>query len=166
MLPLPWPILTPDTHQKGFFSQLHLGGNMMPSLLPTLIMNHPCVMAIHSRPFCAKPSPRYHVAFASPQTMAIVVGAGQTKQAEQKNRHVQRPLLWMLHWIRKFGGVMRNYAAWVSYSSLQRFCTVDPKTFRMESSWIGFFDEQCRFGNHEAVPKNIQYTLSFSPLLK
>lgn len=112
MLPLPWPILTPDTHphQKGFFSQLHLGGNMMPSLLPTL-MNHPCVMAIHSRPFCPKPSPRYHVAFASPQTMAIVVGAGQTKQAEQKNRNVQRPLLWMLHWIRKLVescGIMRH----------------------------------------------------------
>ena len=93
-------------------------------------------------------------------------GSWPNKAGRTENRHVQRPLLWMLHWIRKFGGVMRNYAAWVSYSSLQRFCTVDPKTFRMESSWIGFFDEQCRFGNHEAVPKNIQYTLSFTPLLK
>ena len=55
----------------------------MPSLLPTL-MHHPCVMAIHARPFRAKPSPRYHVAFASPKTMAIVMGAGQTKQANRK----------------------------------------------------------------------------------
>ena len=77
------------------------------------------------------------------------------KQSSQnrKNAHVQRPLLWMLPWILKLVESCRTMRDEYPIPAFPGIFTVDPKTFQMESCWIGFFDEKWRLWNHEAVPK-------------